>query len=58
MRVGVLALFPGPAFVTVQYSMQQKDGRSLGKGLEVQITDQTSITCTLKLVLSIQGKRT
>ena len=50
MRVGrVLALFPGPSFVVVIVQYPTKNGRSLGKGLGVQLTDQRSITCNLKI---------
>ena len=57
MRVGGSSLVFRPSFCcsTVQYAT--KDRRSLGKGLGVQITDQTSITCTLKIGPLYPGKK-
>ena len=49
MIVGGSSLVSRPSFCcsTVQYATI--DGSSLGKGLGVQFTDQTSITCTFKI---------
>ena len=54
---GGSSLVSGPAFVAVTVQYPTKDERSLGKGLGVQLTDQTSITCTLKIGPLYPGKK-